>query len=234
MPVHVTGTLQTILEGDPEAGTVEVALCGYGSQIPRINAATLGARVTDGMDSIEVSATDGTFAFDCTGNDLIQPAGTYYTVTIRDSNGDIVQVNAYQFLSEQTPYDLNATEPFDPSQSPPPSVPPLVLDLMDDVPYDPAAVFSGDTFTSWQITLAGDCTPSFTNLVEGNLYTVIILQDGQGGHAFTWPANVHNPTQIDPDSDSITVQTFIAMSGSLYAIAPGTYWTEPPPPPQRL
>lgn len=227
----ITGTLQTILNDDASTGSIEVALCGYGSQVPRINGQALAARVTD--DSVDIQ-DDGTFEFDCAGNDEIMPDGTYYTVTVKNDNGDIVQVNAYQFLSTTGDYDLDVSEPFDPSQTPPPSVPPLVLDLLDDVPYDPAAVFSGDAFTAWQITLVGDCTPSFTNLVEGNLYTVVILQDGTGGHAFAWPANVHNPTQVDPVADSITIQTFIAMSGSLYAIAPGTYWTEPPPPPQRL
>jgi hypothetical protein len=224
MPVHVTGTLQTILEGHPEAGSVEVALCGYGSQVPRMNAATLGARVTDGMDSIAISASDGTFAFDCTANDLIQPSGTYYTVTIRDSNGDIVQVNAYQFFDGDN-YNLNATEPFDPSQTPPAQLPYMVLDLLETVAFDPAAIFFGDQKTSWEITLTADCTPTFTNLVEGNLYTIIIMQDGVGGHLFNWPPNVINATWVNPDPNGITIQTFVAVNETtLYAIGAGTYY----------
>jgi hypothetical protein len=220
MPAIVTGMLQSILGGHVEAGTVEVALCGYGSQVPRMNNATLGARLTDATIPV---ADDGTFSFGVTANELIQPAGTYYTITIRDANGDIAQVNAYRFADGQT-YDLNSTEPYDPSQQPPVNLPFLILNQLLIVPYDPAAVFRGDAYTAWQITLTGDCSPSFTNLVDGNLYTVIVIQDAAGMHPFNWPANVKNAVYVNPTPYAITIQTFVADGNTLYPIGAGTYW----------
>lgn len=217
----VSGTLQTVLNEDADVGTVEVALCGYGSQVPRLNAAALGARVMD--DTVEVG-TDGSFEFDVIGNDLIVPQGTYYTVTIKNENGDITQVNAYVFLSTTGDYDLDTTPPFDPSATAPPTIPPPLANLLLTIGYDPAAVFPGDTYTSWQMWLTGDCAPQFTNLVDGNLYTVILYQDDVGSHQFLWPDNVFNGITIDPEPNSTTVQTFVATSGNLYAIAPGTWY----------
>lgn len=216
----ITGTLQAILDGDSEAGTLELALCGYGSQIPQLNGAALAARVT--CDEVEVGG-DGSFSFEVDGNDQIQPRGTYYTLTVKNDNGDIVQVNAYVFLSSQGTYNLNDTAPFDPSASPPPQLPPLLIGLLMVVPFAPTANFPGDQYTAWEIVLTGDCNPTFTNLTEGNLYTVIIVQD-DAGHLFNWPANVKNPTTVDPDPDSITIQTFVAVSGELYPVGVGTYY----------
>jgi hypothetical protein len=215
----ITGTLQTILDEAVDQGIVEVALCGYGSRVPRINAQGLGARVTDDVDV----GTDGTFTFDVAGNDQIAPQGTYYTVTVKDDNGDIVQVNAYQFLSTTPDYDLNLIDPYDPN-TPPPPLPPIINNLLLIVAYSPTAQFPGDVFTSWQITLAGDCAPTFVSLVDGNLYTLIVKQDGTGGHQLTWPANVSNATMIDTDPNSTTIQAFVAVSGDLYPIGAGTFW----------
>ena len=216
----ITGTLRTILDDEANLGSVEVALCGYGSQVPRINAASLGARITD--DDVTINS-DGTFSFRVIGNDEIIPAGTYYTVTIKDENGDISQVNAYRFGSALPNYDLNLIDPYDPNQPPPP-LPPLITNLLLIVPYSYAPEFTGDVYTSWQITLAGDALPTFTDLVDGNLYTIIVIQDANGEHTFHWPANVYNATPVNPDPDGMTVQTFVAVSDALYPIGAGTYY----------
>jgi hypothetical protein len=216
----ITGTLKTILNETAEPGTIEVALCGYGSQVPRINALGLGARVTD--DGVAINP-DGTFTFDVDGNDDIVPDGTYYTVTVKDSNGDIIQVNAYRFISTDADYDLNLIPPYDPNQPPPP-LPPLLTNYLLEVPYSAAPNFDGSILTSWHILLIGDAAATVSGLVEGNLYTFIIEQDGQGAHIFTWPAGVTNATPVDLDPNSFTVQTFIALApDQLLPIGAGTY-----------
>ena len=217
----ITGSLQTVLNDEADVGSVEIALCGYGSQVPRLNAAALGARVTDG--TVEVGQ-DGAFQFNVVGNDVIIPQGTYYTVTIKNENGDITQVNAYTFLSTSTEYDLDTTMPFDPSASAPPSIPPPVQNLLLTVAFDPAAVFPGDTYTSWEMWLTGDTAPTFINLVDGNLYTVILYQDNIGSHQFLWPDIVFNGITVDPEPNSTTVQTLVAVNGQLFAVAPGTWY----------
>ena len=90
------------------------------------------------------------------------------------------------------------------------------------MPYDPNANFPGDEYPTWGITLTGDCTPTFTNLVGGNLYTIIIVQPG--GYAFNWPDNVRNATQVLTD-EGVFIQTFVAGEDeTLFAIAPATYY----------
>lgn len=216
----VTGTLETILGSEAVDGTVQVALCGYGSRVPRMNAQALAARITD--SNVDINE-DGTFQFSVIGNDEIAPDATYYTVTVKDDNGDIVQVNAYRFLSIQQTYDLNLIDPYDPNQPPPP-LPPLILDLLQIVPWsDP--VFDGSDYTSWQLTMTGDTTGAVVqNVVDGNLYTFILIQDATGGHSFEWPANVFNATPVNRAPNGTTIQTFVALDDTLYPIGAGTYF----------
>lgn len=216
----ITGTLRTVLNDEANLGSVEVALCGYGSQVPRINAQSLGSRITD--DEVAINS-DGTFEFSVIGNDEIVPLNTFYTVVIKDENGDIAQINAYRFLSGTPTYDLNLIDPYDPNQPPPP-LPPIIVNQLLIVPYTTNPVFPGDQYASWQLTLYGDAWPTFTNLVDGNLYTIIIIQDANGQHTVNWPANIYNTTLINPQPNGMTVQTFVAVSNELYPIGAATYY----------
>lgn len=218
----ITGTLEAAINLEVELGAVEVQLCGYGSQVPRVNGIALIARLT--CDDIAVAA-NGTFSFGVHGNDEISPAGTYYTVTIRNANGDIAQVNAYRFIaSGNPPYDLNLIDPYDPNQPPPP-LPPLITNLLLVVPWSATPAFPGDVYTAFRVTLTGAVTSSTApDTVQGNLYTFIIAQDAIGGHPFAWPANCVNASPINPDPNGFTVQTFVMDTSNLRAIGPAT-WT---------
>jgi hypothetical protein len=203
--VTVTGKLTASADSEPVQGSVDVMLCGYGSQVPRVNGESLVARIT----TIDLSAaSDGTFTFVCAGNDSIVPAGTYYAITIRDENGDIAQVNAYRFIGSGS-YDLGLTDPYDPNQPPPP-LPPLITNLLLVVPWSETMDFPGDIYTSYRVNLTGDVTSSTaSDTVQGNLYTYIIQQDSVGNHAFTWPEDFLNPSPINPAPNGFTVQTFV-------------------------
>jgi len=216
----ITGKLESVTNLAVELGAVEVQLCGYGGQVPRYNGIALIARITD--DDIVV-APAGTFSFSVPGNDQIAPAGTYYTVTIKDDNGDIAQINAYRFLSNPGNYDLNLFPPYDPNQDPPP-LPPLITNLLLIIPAAASMNFPGDVYTAFKTTLPGDVFyPTISGMVPGNLYTFIIVQDGTGGHGFIWPANVHNATTPSLNASSTSIQTFVAdENGDLWAIGPGT------------
>ena len=218
----ITGKLLSILGADvAEPGSVVFALCGYGSQVPRVMSTGIVARLT----TLEVEAdANGDIEAELWGNDSINPPGTYYTATVKDSNGDVMQCNAYVFLGGAN-YDLAGAQPFDPNQ-PPPALPPLITNLLILIAFSPTPVFPGDTFTAWGITLTGDVTSSSTsNTVAGNLYTFIISQDSTGGHQFVWPTNVFNATPVSPTPSAITVQTFVALAnnGPMLPIGPATY-----------
>jgi len=220
----ISGTLTGVIEDAPEEGSVVIALCGYGPQVPRVQGSSLMARVT----SLQIDADpDGSFEAEVAGNDQIQPAGTYYTITVLDANGDVVQVNAYVFLGNND-YDLDATEPFDPSQPMPP-LPPLIINqlLIVSPPFSPTPNFPGDQYTAWGFNLTGDVTSStMSGIVQGNLYTFLITQGSPGGWKFTWPPMCLNATPVDPTPSSMTVQTFIAIAnnGPLLPIGPATYY----------
>jgi hypothetical protein len=218
---NVTGRLESALNEEAVAGKVEVMLCGYGSRVPRINGEALVARITD--DDIEIDG-EGEFNFTVPFNDEISPAGTYYAITIKDENGDIAQVNAYRFTSDKPSYDLNLIDPYDPNQPPPP-LPPLITNQLLLVAAENGMIFPGDTYTAFKTTLSGD-VDFFTveDMIPGNLYTFIIVQDATGNWLFVWPANVHNAVPVDPEPNSTTIQTFVAdETGQLWAIGPGTW-----------
>lgn len=230
--VILTGRLGEILAGastpppttaPPEFGTVEVALCGYGSQIPRVAGDSMFALVTQSViTQPKGDPNAGAFEIIFYSNRLITPEGTYYTVTIKDSNGDIVQVDAYVFPSSGT-FDLTTLSPFDPSISPP-SIPPLIFNQLQILGAADDMVFDGANYTAFKTTLGGDVTqPIMENMVPGNLYTFIIVQDGGGGHRFLWPPSTRNGALIDPRPNATTIQTFVCDENSvLWAIGPGT------------
>lgn len=210
------------------AATVDFALCGYGSQNPRTqtggaagtfsNPALLGIGVNNELGGEPISV-------ELVGNDTISPPGTYYTVTMRNGNGDILQCNAYIFLDGQT-YDLGKINPFDPSQPVPP-LPPLIFNQLLLIAFSPTPNFPGDQYTALAMTLSGDVTSStMTGQVAGNLYTFILSQDGTGGWSFVWPTAILNATPINPAPRSITIQTFVCIgnNGPLLPIGPGTYF----------
>lgn len=217
--VTVTGKLAASADAVPVQGSVDVMLCGYGSQVPRVNGESLVARIST---TALPAASDGTFTFECAGNDTIVPIGTYYAITIRDENGDIAQVNAYRFIGSGS-YDLSLTDPYDPNQPPPP-LPPLITNLLLVVAWSAEMEFPGDIYTTFRTTLSGDVTSSTApDTVQGNLYTFIIIQDATGGHEFSWPPNFNNASPVNPKPNGITVQTFVMGLSNLIAIGAATW-----------
>jgi hypothetical protein len=225
--VQITGKLANIagftsqpLASIPEEGSIDVALCGYGPQTPSVGGEALFARITN--TTIPVGAT-GNFSVFLYSNAKVIPAGTYYTFTIRDANGDVVQTEAYYL--EPGAWDLSNMQPYDPGQPPPP-LPPLIIPQLLIIAPSAEPVFDGTNFTAFQITLPGNVTQAFIqNMVPGNLYTFVLLQDSTGGHTFVWPTDTYNAGPINPTINGYTVQTFVALDdGSLWAIGPGGWF----------
>jgi hypothetical protein len=214
-------TLDTFYgEATDSIATVDVALCNYGSQVARIPGTALLADVT--IKGVTPSTPPATFSFEVAGNDVIQPAGTYYTVTVRDGNGDIIQCNAYIFLDANT-YNLNTEQPFDPSLPVPP-LPPKIYNQLVTFPYQASVSADLSAATAFLFELAGDMTVTFTNVTPGNLYTFIVQQDATGDHKLTWANAVLNATAVNQLPNGMTIQTFVASADeNLYPVGAGTY-----------
>jgi hypothetical protein len=61
------------------------------------------------------------------------------------------------------------------------------------------------------------------NIAPGVLYTFIFHQDGRGGHAFVWPAECQNATDVGRAPGQTSVHNFIGDVGEVMnANAPGT------------
>src|SRR6266576_1177548 len=141
----VSGKLESIQNQTDELGSLVIALCGYGAQLPRVPTTCLLARVTE---PIEVALDSAGFTVQLPGNDTIEPPGTYYTVTVKDSNGDAVQINAYVFLDGNS-YSLVAAQPFDPALPMMP-LPPLIVNQLLVLTSSDAMVFDGTNFTAFE------------------------------------------------------------------------------------
>ena len=83
---------------------------------------------------------------------------------------------------------------------------------------------TGSTTVNWNngvvqtATLTGETTLSFSNPVNGQVYTLILTQDGTGDHVVTWPTvtwvnNAAPPTSHDQD---ITTLYQLTYNGSAY------------------
>jgi hypothetical protein len=221
----VTGKLISATGESDTGASIEFMLSGYGSWSPKGQGGSVGS-----FSDTVTTGEGGDFSVSLVGNDEINPPTTYYAVTIRNSNGDIIQCNAYQFTDGQS-YDFDLLAPYDPNL-PPPSLPPPVTNLLlIVVAAGGAAEFIGDQYTAWQITLDHDIVGAYlSNIVPGNLYTFIIIQDAVGGHVFNFPTGpapygTRNVLDVDSEPNSTSIQTFIAdANGMLWAIGPGTYY----------
>lgn len=234
--ITITGTLQNILSGAPDAGTLMVMLAGFGSQIPRIN----GTSLLDAIAPLEVkAANDGTFSFTLFGNDVITPGPnlTYYTILIKDSRGNVSQLNAYQFAGSGS-FDLSTVAPYMPVPPPLGGISPVLknppgesLQTIDGsitiegnlivtgtingntpgiVQVTPAAavVFDGSLGVSFALTLNQNTTSSATNMAtfRRSLVAFKITQGGSGPFTFAWPSTFRNMGVVLPVAGAITTQ----------------------------
>lgn len=216
----VTGKLESILAGAAELGTVVLKLHGYGQQVPRVSGTAMLGRTA--AATIQAGA-DGAWSAQLYGNDQITPPGTYYTVTVLDSNGTTIQVNAYQFVGPQSSFDLSSFPPFDPTGSLVAAIP---ANQMVTVAWSPAPQFDGTAGLTFDFTLQSAVASSFlNNPVPGNLYTFILTQPVIPT-GFAWPGTFTGGSLLSPVGGSVTIQTFVCRADQTCdAIAPAMYYT---------
>lgn len=219
--VYIDGDARDVIDDGVIIGArVQIQLCGYGSQIPRLVNEFVYQNLTS---QYVVADSNGQYHFKLYSNDEILPAGTYYTFSYMNGNGDVQQVSAHRFVGAGQ-WDTSVLQPYDPNQPPPP-LPPLITNQLEILGAADDMVFDGTDYTAFRTTLPGSVTqPIFQNMIPGNLYTFIIVQDGTGEWDFDWAANVKNATPVNPAPNSTTVQTFVADTADvLWAIGAGTW-----------
>lgn len=220
--ITLTGTLQTITGGATTQGYVAVMLCGFGGQVPTIP----GSAVLAEISPAPVAANaNGAVSLTLYGNDKIAPAGTYYTLTVMDSNEDIVQVNAYQIVGSDRSLDISSLLPFDPTGLPAPPLPIPIASRIVAMVWTPAPVFLGGAGLTFELAqMQGDTLLSFTGGVPGNLYVFITTQAGDVPRNLTYGAMIHGGSPANPQLNGRLVQAFVCRSDlSLDSIGGGIY-----------
>lgn len=204
---------------------VRIGLAGYGQYTPEVSGAGIIAKVASAAGDLPYVGS--MISVQLWGNDVIQPANTFYVITVLDSNRNVIQCVPYQFSGNGT-FDLSTVTPYN-FIAPPTPIAPTVAGALVTVPYALNPTFDCSLVTAgiitFEITLTGNVTAStLINAQPGQIVILSVIQDGTGGRTFTFPSNVRNTTIIDADPSSITVQAFYARAnGNLYPIGAGTY-----------
>lgn len=220
---QIIGKLSNIIttgtDYEPVFGSVEFALCGYGPNLPRVPNATSIGQATQRVDI--PTGSDGTFNTNLFGNDRIQPPGTYYTYTVRNENGDILQCTAHIFL-DGVNYDMDNEPGFDPALPIPP-LPPAIINQLEVQQDQIVFNFHGDAYTAFKAVLNQDAAIQLSNAVPGQLYTFIVEANGHVAH---WSGQFMNASAFNPKPNGNTVQTFVCDDANLlWAIAGATWGT---------
>jgi hypothetical protein len=175
--ITVTGNLADLF-GTAQPGTLILQLCGFDlfdAQLPRVSGTALIAQTAP----LPIACPGGVYNFMLWGNDVITPFAengapqTFYTVRVVDANGNVVQINAYQFTGTQT-VDLSSYPPY----IPPPPLPPVPPGNTFAWSEVPTGVIDGvnDTFTLAHIPAPGislQFYKDFTRMTAGIAFTLV-------------------------------------------------------------
>lgn len=79
---------------------LRIALCGYGATLPSVAGTGNLARVSSWFQDIQFTGTQVTVKL--WGNDQITPSGTFYMISVLDTQKNVVQSGLYEFTGTQT------------------------------------------------------------------------------------------------------------------------------------
>jgi hypothetical protein len=86
----LAGTVVTIT-GALDAATITVTLEGYGNAVPTTSDGTIGE-----LSTVGTCTASGAYSIPLYANSQITPAGTYYSITVEDSNGGFISQGSFQ------------------------------------------------------------------------------------------------------------------------------------------
>jgi hypothetical protein len=98
--ITLTATLQDQSGNPIPKAMLIITLCGYGQTIPCIQGTSILAAVGPVENILKDGTTDA--GIPLWGNDVITPAGTFYSVAVADNKRNIVQCGIYEFTGSGT------------------------------------------------------------------------------------------------------------------------------------
>lgn len=208
--ITLTATLQDILgQVDPNA-LIRITLAGYGSATPRVVGSAMVSRATQ-----EVVLTNGSVSTRLWGNDVINPAGTFYCIQVVDSENTVVQSGNYQIIGGGS-QDLSNLTPY----TPPSPGEPVSKALIYQVEPGAIAVFDGNLGFGFELFLNQNTTGVFQNQSGNSLIPVSIIQPENEAFEFAWPSNVKDAGQISPvPGKRSSLLLAPGSNGNLYAVS---------------
>ena len=225
MPAAPTFTLTATLEditGQPAGSTanpakLQIMLCNFGLYLPAVPGNNNQTKIF-----IEILSTGAQISVPLWGNDDISPTGTYYAITVIDGLGRVVQSGAYLITGSGT-HDLSTLTQLIPTPAPP--APPPINSELEIVTATAPPTFHANTYLAFKLTLTQSFGSSvISGGVQGNLYTFCILQDGAGGHTFTWPPNTYNMPAINLAPNALTVAVCLCDENTHFNCAGATVY----------
>lgn len=87
---------------------LRIQLCGFGQSLPRVSGSGVLGRVWSNPQDIPY--TGAQVSVPLFGNDVIIPAGTFYAISVLDSNLNVIQAATYQVTGSGT-VDLSSLSP---------------------------------------------------------------------------------------------------------------------------
>lgn len=93
---------------------------------------------------------------------------------------------------------------------------------IQNVPFNPNPVFDCNQANAFEIALTGDVNASVINVGVGQVFTIIAVQDGVGGHNFNFPG-LTGWQAINPAANSTTIQSFIKKTDGAWSPVPNEY-----------
>lgn len=224
--ITLTASLQDICGN--HAGTtaspavLRIALAGFGLTLPCIPGTSNVAQ--SGPEDFYDSGSGITTTL--WGNDVLDPSGTYYAITVLDGAGNIVQTGAYSFTGTQT-IDLSDADQIYPVPPSPPGLIPVYTNppsaatqsidgslVIDGNLTVTGSISFGYSFltassaagvlnlpcsdgSNFAITLTEDVTTvNFNSVQPGQQLALLFIQNGTGNWTVTYPGSVLNA--IDP------------------------------------
>lgn len=185
---------------------LRIALCGFGLTLPCIVGTSNLARVgpEDFYD------TGSGISVPLWGNDVINPLGTYYAITLLDDDGNILQTGMYQFSGDET-IDLSEAPQIVPVNS-------LIFAACSGTYFGTVFVAPGIVVAvSWQGILQ---RPGIDyTLSNGNKQINLTFIASEGDNVSAICAVV-TPSSLTP---GISLLQYVACTGTF----PGTVYTAP-------